>query len=89
MGRKRQVRRKVARKRRQRAGDFDIQKAIEGLGIEFHPYSFAKKKKCRYLCPVTLLKKPLVRGDPGINQLDRIAKQHDTHYSKVKNIQDK
>ena len=29
------------------------------------------------------------RGDPGINRLDRIAKQHDIDYSKAKNLQDR
>ena len=29
------------------------------------------------------------RGDPGINRLDRIAKQHDIDYSNAKNIRDK
>ena len=75
MGGKRQVRqgrRKARRKRRQKGGDFDIQKAIEGLGIEFHPYSFSKGKKYQYLGPGTFLKKRLARGDPGINRLDRV-----------------
>ena len=35
------------------------------------------------------LKKRLKRGDPGINRLDKIAKQHDINYSQVKNLQDK
>jgi len=39
--------------------------------------------------PGTKLKKRLARGDPGINRLDRIAKQHDIDYSKAKNLQDK
>ena len=34
------------------------------------------------------LKKRLKRGDPGINRLDRIAKQHDIDYSRAKNLQD-
>ena len=28
-------------------------------------------------------------GDPGINRLDKIAKQHDVDYAKAKNLQDK
>ena len=28
-------------------------------------------------------------GDPGINQLDRIAKQHDIDYSRARSLQDK
>ena len=39
--------------------------------------------------PGTKLKKRLARGDPGINRLDRLAKQHDIDYSKAKNLQDK
>jgi len=31
----------------------------------------------------------LKRGDPGINRLDKIAKQHDIDYSRAKNLQDK
>ena len=38
-----------------------------------------------YVC----LKKRLARGDPGINRLDRIAKQHDIDYSNANNIRDK
>ena len=39
--------------------------------------------------PGTKLKKRLKRGDPGINRLDKIAKQHDIDYSKAKNLRDK
>ena len=39
--------------------------------------------------PGTKLKKRLKRGDPGVNRLDKIAKQHDIDYSQVKNLQDK
>ena len=35
------------------------------------------------------LAKRLKRGDPGINRLDKIAKQHDIDYSRAKNLQDK
>jgi len=31
--------------------------------------------------------KRLKRGDPGINRLDKIAKQRDTDYSDAKNLQ--
>ena len=37
----------------------------------------------------THLAKRLKRGDPGINRLDQIAKQHDIDYSRAKNLQDK
>ena len=64
-------------------------KKIEKLGIEFHPFSLSKRKRYQYLGPGTFLKKRLARGDPGINRLDRIAKQHDIDYSNAKNIRDK
>ena len=78
-----------SKKRRQRGGKVDIQKKIEKLGIEFHPFSLSKRKRYQYLGPGTFLKKRLARGDPGINCLDRIAKQHDIDYSNAKNIRDK
>ena len=34
-------------------------------------------------------KKLLVRADPGINRLDRIAKRHDIDYSKARHLKDK
>ena len=39
--------------------------------------------------PGTHLKKRLKRGDPGINRLDRIAKQHHIDYSRAKTLKDK
>ena len=39
--------------------------------------------------PGTHLQKRLKRGDPGINRLDRIAKQHDIDYSLAKILSDK
>ena len=39
--------------------------------------------------PGTKLAKQLKRGDPGINRLDRLAKQHDIDYSKAKSLADK
>ena len=78
-----------SKKRRQRRGKVDIQKKIEKLGIEFHPFSLSKRKRYQYLGPGTFLKERLARGDPGINRLDRIAKQHDIDYSNAKNIRDK
>ena len=86
MTRKRQH---VNQRGRQRGGKVDIQKKIEKLGIEIHPFSLSKRKRYQYLGPGTFLKKRLARGDPGINRLDRIAKQHDIDYSKPKNIRDK
>ena len=77
MARKRQHAARKPKKGRQRGGKVDIQKKIEKLGIEFHPFSLSKRKIYQYLGPGTFLKKRVARGDPGINRLDRIAKQHD------------
>lgn len=77
------------RRRRTRQSGGNIQKTIEKLGIEFHPFSISKRKRYQYLGPGTFLKKRLARGDPGINRLDRIAKQHDTDNSNAKNIRNK
>ena len=87
MAKKRQHNTRKPKKRRQRGGKFDIQKKIEKLGIEFHPFSLSKRKRYQYLGPGTFLKKRLAHSDPGINRLDRIAKQHDIDYSNAKNIQ--
>ena len=72
-----------------RGRTFDIQKKIAKLGLEFHPFSLSKRSRYQYLGPGTFLKKRLARGDPGINRLDRIAKQHDMDYSNASNIRDK
>ena len=39
--------------------------------------------------PGTHLKKRLKHGDPGINRLDKIAKQQNINYSQAKNLQEK
>ena len=39
--------------------------------------------------PGTKLAKRLKGGDPGINRLDKIAKQHDIDYSHARNLRDK
>ena len=69
--------------RRQRGRGVDIQKWIGKTGLEFHWPGY------QYMGPGTKLEKRLKRGDPGINRLDRIAKQHDIDYSRAKNLQDK
>ena len=56
MARKRQHAARKPKKRRQRGGKFDIQKKIEKLGIEFHPFSLSKRKRYQYLGPGTFLK---------------------------------
>ena len=71
------------KKRRQRGRGFDIQKLLGKTGIEFHWPGY------QYMGPGTKLKKRLKCGDPGINRLDRIAKQHDIDYSRAQNLQDK
>ena len=71
------------RRRRQWGGKLDVQKLLSKTGIEFHIPGY------HYPGPGTQLTKRLARGDPGINRLDKIAKQHDIAYSKAKNLQDK
>ena len=61
----------------------DVQKWLAKTGIEFHWPGY------QYMGPGTHLEKRLKRGDPGINRLDRIAKQHDIDCSRARNIQDK
>ena len=75
-------RKTIKRRRRQRGQRVDIQKWLS-TGNEFHIPGY------QYLGPGTKLKKRLARGDPGINRLDRIAKQHNIDYARAKNLQDK
>ena len=60
----------------------DVQKWLAKTGIEFHWPGY------QYMGPGTHLEKRLKRGDPGINRLDRIAKQHDIDYSRARSHQD-
>ena len=71
------------RKYRQRGRGFDIQKWLGKTEIEFHWPGY------QYMGPGTKLAQRLKRGDPGINRLDKIAKQHDFDYSHAKNLRDK
>ena len=72
------------RRRSQRGGKlFDAQKWLNKTGIEFHWPSY------QYMGPGTHLKKRLARGDPGINQLDKVGKAHDIDYDKAKDLRDK
>ena len=73
----------VRRRRRQRGRGLDIQKWLGKTGLEFHWPGY------QYLGPGTHLQKRLKRGHPGINRLDRIAKQHDIDYSRAKTLRDK
>ena len=75
--------RRRRRKRPIRGGAFDLQKALAKTGIEFHWPGY------QYMGPGTHLAKRLKRGDPGINRLDRLAKQHDIDYGNAKTLQDK
>ena len=68
---------------RQMGGGLDIQKWLAKTGREFHWPGY------QYLGPGTHLKKRLKRGDPGINRLDRLAKQQDIDYARAKNLRDK
>ena len=61
----------------------DIQKWLAKTGIEFHWPGY------QYMGHGTSTAKRLKRGDPGINRLDKIAKQHDIDYSHAQNLQDK
>ena len=71
------------RRRRMVGRGFDMQKLLGKTGIEFHWPGY------QYMGPGTHLEKRLKRGDPGINRLDRIAKQHDIDYSRARSHQDK
>ena len=68
---------------KQRGRGFDLQRLLGKTGIEFHWPGY------QYMGPGTRSKKRLKRGDPGINRLDRIAKQHHIDYSRAVNLQDK
>ena len=70
----------ITKRRPQRGGGFDIQKWISKLGIEFHWPGY------QYMGPGTKLAKRLRRGDPGINRLDKLAKQHNIDYTNAKSL---
>ena len=75
--------RRPSRKRtHQPGGGLDIQKWISKLGVEFHWPGY------RYM-GLGKLEKRLKRGDPGINRLDQLAKQHDIDYSRATSHKDK
>ena len=81
--RRRRASRRGYRRRRMIGRGLDVQKWLNKTGIEFHWPGY------QYMGPGTHLEKRLKRGDPGINRLDRIAKQHDIDYSRARTIQDK
>ena len=80
---KRTPQRRTKRKRTKEGGAVDVQKWLAKTGKEFHWPGY------QYMGPGTHLAKRLKRGDPGINRLDKIAKQHDIDYSQARNLQDK
>ena len=67
-GKGKEKKKTITKRRPQRGGGFDIQKWISKLGIEFHWPGY------QYIGPGTNLAKRLKGGDPGINQLDKLAK---------------
>ena len=77
------ARKRTKRKRTQRGEGIDIQKWLAKMGMEFHWPAY------QYIGPGTHLAKRLKRGDPGINRLDKIAKQHDIDYSRAKTLDEK
>ena len=81
--RRRHRRPRASRRRRMVGRGLDVQKWLAKTGIEFHWPGY------QYMGPGTHLEKRLKRGDPGINRLDRIAKQHDIDYSRARSHQDK
>ena len=81
--RRRRRRPRASRRRRMVGRGLDVQKWLAKTGIEFHWPGY------QYMGPGTHLEKRLQRGDPGINRLDRIAKQHDIDYSRARSHQDK
>ena len=83
MGRATQVKPRRTKVTHKKRGGVDIQALLSQLGCEFHWPGY------QYMGPGTQLKTRLRRGDPGINRLDRIAKQHDMDYAKAKDLKDK
>ena len=76
MTRTRSNKTRTRKRRRQRGSGFDLQKLLGKTGIEFHWPGY------QHMGPSTHLKNRLARGDPGINRLDRIAKQLDIDWSR-------
>ena len=74
---------KTTKKTGSKRRGFDIQKMIAKTGMEFHWPGY------QYMGPGTHLEKRLKRGDPGINRLGRVSKQHDIDYSIARNLADK
>lgn len=60
-----------------------VNSIINKLPFELHLPGY------QYCGPGTKLQDRLIRGDPGINRLDRACKDHDIAYSKFKNTSDR
>lgn len=63
--------------------DFDLQKWLNSLGMEFHWPGY------QFMGPGTRLKQRLRNGQTGVNRLDRLALIHDLRYARAKNLKDK
>lgn len=66
-----------------RTGKGLVNPLINNLPFEMHPPGY------QYLGPGTKLEKRLKRNDPGINELDRAAKEHDIAYSKTNKMSER
>lgn len=70
-------------KSRKRSGKGLVNAMINNLPFELHAPGY------QYLGPGTKLEKRLRRNDPGVNELDKAAKEHDIAYSKTNNLSER
>lgn len=70
-------------KSRKRIGKGLINGLINNLPFELHAPGY------QYLGPGTKLEKRLNRGDPGVNELDKAAKEHDIAYANSNKMSDR
>lgn len=68
-----------------KAADFPARREVLLTSHEPDAWKEPQEPGYQYMRPGTKSKKRLARGDPVINRLDRIAKQHDIDYSKSTN----
>lgn len=76
-------RRKFKSRNNTKNWDFDLQKWLNSLGMEFHWPGY------QFMGPGTRLKDRLRSSQTGVNRLDRLALIHDLKYMEAKNLQDK
>ena len=69
-------------KTRQRGSSVDLQRLLVKTAIEWHWPVY------QYLGARMQLQKCLKCGNPGINRLDKLAKQHDIDYGRAKTLLD-